>query len=235
LTWWHWIRICCERTFIRKLAGSRLATLSHPDPTDRPARESAQDARRLQILDAARTCFARSGFRGASMQEICLEARMSPGGLYRYFPSKESIIEAIAQDERCGAAELVEAMRGTGPLLDRMVGCAMGYFAYMRDPGACELMAEISAESLRNSEIGKRFAKIDDSVRETMRDVIAEAIAKGEMPPLDDQNGTISMLQAAVDGIALRQINDPDLSLNRVEPLLRRLVAGVLGMKAGAA
>jgi TetR/AcrR family transcriptional repressor of uid operon len=209
-----------------------MNTIVHPVPTDLSTRESAQDARRQQILDAARTCFARSGFRGASMQEICLEAKMSPGGLYRYFPSKEAIIEAIAQDERCGAAELVQAMRGPGPLLDRLIGCAMGYFSYMRDPGACELMAEISAESLRNSEIGKRFAAIDDSVRDIMREVFVEAIERGEMPEIADLDATISMLQAAVDGIALRQINDPDLSLARVEPLLRRLVAGVLGMKA---
>jgi len=209
-----------------------MTQLAQPEATDLSPRESAQDARRTQILDAARTCFARSGFRGASMQEICLEAKMSPGGLYRYFPSKEAIIEAIAQEERCGAAELIETMRGTGPLLDRMMSCAMGYFAYMRDPGACELMAEISAESLRNSEIGKRFAQIDDSVRDIMREVFLEAIETGEMPPNADLDATISMLQAAVDGIALRQINDPDLSLARVEPLLRRLVAGVLGMKA---
>ncbi|HEV7284273.1 MULTISPECIES: TetR/AcrR family transcriptional regulator [Kaistia] len=209
-----------------------MTQLAQPEITELSPRESAQDARRTQILDAARTCFARSGFRGASMQEICLEAKMSPGGLYRYFPSKEAIIEAIAQEERCGAAELIETMRGTGPLLDRMMSCAMGYFAYMRDPGACELMAEISAESLRNSEIGKRFAQIDDSVRDIMREVFLEAIETGEMPPNADLDATISMLQAAVDGIALRQINDPDLSLARVEPLLRRLVAGVLGMKA---
>jgi TetR/AcrR family transcriptional repressor of uid operon len=209
-----------------------MTALVQPDPIEPTPRESAQDARRSQILDAARTCFARSGFRGASMQEICLEAKMSPGGLYRYFPSKEAIIEAIAQDERCGAAELVETMRGTGPLLDRMMGCAMGYFAYMRDPGACELMAEISAESLRNSEIGKRFAKIDDSVRDVMREVFTEAIEKGEMPPIADLDATIGVLQAAVDGIALRQIHDADLSLDRVEPLLRRFVAGLLGMKA---
>lgn len=209
-----------------------MTVLAQPDTTASAPRETAQDARRAQILDAARTCFARSGFRGASMQEICLEAKMSPGGLYRYFPSKEAIIEAIAQEERCGAAEIVQAMRGPGPLLDRLMGCAMGYFGYMRDPGACELMAEISAESLRNSEIGKRFAQIDDSVRDIMREVFEEAIRKGEMPEIDDLDATISMLQAAVDGIALRQINDPDLSLARVEPLLRRLVAGVLGMKA---
>lgn len=209
-----------------------MTALVQPDPIEPTARESAQDARRSQILDAARTCFARSGFRGASMQEICQEAKMSPGGLYRYFPSKEAIIEAIAQDERCGAAELIETMRGTGPLLDRMMSCAMGYFAYMRDPGACELMAEISAESLRNSEIGKRFAKIDDSVRDVMREVFNEAIEKGEMSPIADLDATIGVLQAAVDGIALRQIHDADLSPDRVEPLLRRLVAGLLGMKA---
>lgn len=209
-----------------------MTALLQPDPIEPTARESAQDARRSQILDAARTCFARSGFRGASMQEICQEAKMSPGGLYRYFPSKEAIIEAIAQDERCGAAELIETMRGTGPLLDRMMSCAMGYFAYMRDPGACELMAEISAESLRNSEIGKRFAKIDDSVRDVMREVFNEAIEKGEMSPIADLDATIGVLQAAVDGIALRQIHDADLSPDRVEPLLRRLVAGLLGMKA---
>ncbi|BCP51593.1 hypothetical protein K32_02100 [Kaistia sp. 32K] len=209
-----------------------MTALVHPDPAETPVRESVQDARRSQILDAARTCFARSGFRGASMQEICAEAKMSPGGLYRYFPSKEAIIEAIAQDERCGAAELIETMRGSAPLLNRMMHCAMGYFAYMRDPGACELMAEISAESLRNTEIGKRFAKIDESVRDIMREIFVESIEKGEMPPIEDLDATISLIQAAVDGIALRQINDPDLTLPRVEPLLRRLLAGVLGLKA---
>ena len=34
------------------------------------------------------------------MHEICGEAGMSPGALYRYFPSKESIIEAISEDHR---------------------------------------------------------------------------------------------------------------------------------------
>ena len=45
--------------------------------------------RRDEILAAAQRCFARSGFHGASMQDICAEAGMSPGNLYRYFPSKD--------------------------------------------------------------------------------------------------------------------------------------------------
>ncbi len=68
------------------------------DTNDQSARAgdgeaSAQDQRRVQILDAARACFASAGFHGASMHQICAEARMSPGALYRYFPSKDAIIE----------------------------------------------------------------------------------------------------------------------------------------------
>ena len=63
--------------------------------------DSAQYAERRQtILTAARRCFARAGFRGATMQQICKEAGMSAGHLYHYFSGKDAIIEAlVAQDE----------------------------------------------------------------------------------------------------------------------------------------
>ena len=57
----------------------------------RRANAQLQSDRRAEILAAAQRCFVRSGFHGASMQEICAEAGMSPGNLYRYFPSKEAI------------------------------------------------------------------------------------------------------------------------------------------------
>lgn len=207
-----------------------MASIAHPEGAEIRTREATHDSRRAQVLDAARICFARSGFRGASMQEICAEARMSPGALYRYFPSKEAIIEAIAQDERCCSAGIVESMRGPGPLMDRMIDCAMGYFSYMRDPDASGLMAEIAAESLRNSAIGQRFNQIDDQVRGTIRDILLEAIERGELPPIEDMDATIAVIMASVDGIALRQLSDPDISLARVAPVLRRLLAGVLQM-----
>jgi TetR/AcrR family transcriptional regulator, repressor for uid operon len=56
--------------------------------------------RRDEILSAAQRCFVRSGFHQTSMQEICAEAGMSPGNLYRYFPSKEALIAGIAERDR---------------------------------------------------------------------------------------------------------------------------------------
>ena len=61
--------------------------------------------RRDEILAAAQRCFVRSGFHGASMQDICAEAGMSPGNLYRYFPSKEALVAGIAERDRAEVAQ----------------------------------------------------------------------------------------------------------------------------------
>ncbi|MDO3387925.1 TetR/AcrR family transcriptional regulator [Gilvimarinus sp. SDUM040013] len=56
--------------------------------------------RREQIINAALACFVRHGFHGTGMKAICEAARMSPGAVYRYFPSKADIIQAIVEGER---------------------------------------------------------------------------------------------------------------------------------------
>src|SRR5258705_13758773 len=63
-----------------------------------------QSDRRAEILQAAQRCFVRSGFHQTSMQEICAEAGMSPGNLYRYFASKEALITGIVEANRAEAA-----------------------------------------------------------------------------------------------------------------------------------
>jgi AcrR family transcriptional regulator len=56
-----------------------------------------KEARRAEILDSARSCFARSGFQGATLQDIFAEARLSAGAVYNYFKSKRELILAIAE------------------------------------------------------------------------------------------------------------------------------------------
>ena len=53
------------------------------------------DNRRRQILDAATVCFARKGFHATSMPDIFGEVGLSAGAIYRYFPSKQAIIEEL--------------------------------------------------------------------------------------------------------------------------------------------
>ncbi|MFC5752708.1 TetR/AcrR family transcriptional regulator [Actinomadura rugatobispora] len=57
--------------------------------------EEHLERRRQQILDAARACFIRKGVHETSMQDIFTESGLSAGAVYRYFKSKNEIIEAI--------------------------------------------------------------------------------------------------------------------------------------------
>ena len=56
--------------------------------------------RRAQILDAAERSFCRSGFHRATMHDVAAEAGMSPGNLYRYFPSKDALVAGLCERDR---------------------------------------------------------------------------------------------------------------------------------------
>jgi AcrR family transcriptional regulator len=60
--------------------------------------EAYLEARRKEILDAAITCFTEKGFHQTTMDDICRQAGLSPGAVYRYFASKDEIIDAAARE-----------------------------------------------------------------------------------------------------------------------------------------
>src|SRR5450432_1312072 len=64
-------------------------------------RKEASDLRRLAILRAARTVFARQGYSDTVVDDIAAEAGIAKGTLYLYFPSKEQIyLAALLEDAR---------------------------------------------------------------------------------------------------------------------------------------
>lgn len=65
----------------------------------RKRRREDPEARRAQILDAARRTFGASGFQGTTVDRIASEAGVSVGLLYRFFPSKSAIVRAIMVED----------------------------------------------------------------------------------------------------------------------------------------
>lgn len=53
------------------------------------------ERRRVLLLDAAATVFARHGFNGARMEDVAREAGVAKGLLYRHFASKEELFGAL--------------------------------------------------------------------------------------------------------------------------------------------
>ena len=60
---------------------------------DRPLRADAR-RNRERVLQAARDAFGASGY-GVSMDEIAARAGVGPGTVYRHFPDKKALFEAV--------------------------------------------------------------------------------------------------------------------------------------------
>ena len=65
------------------------------------------DARRRQILDGARACFARHGYEGATVRRLEEATGLSRGAIFHHFRDKESLFLALAEDEAHRMAEVV--------------------------------------------------------------------------------------------------------------------------------
>jgi AcrR family transcriptional regulator len=77
----------------------------NPEVLDRKPRLDAQ-RNRERILEAAKQEFTRSGA-NASLEEIAKKAGVGPGTLYRHFPTREDLLEAVyrTEVEKLAAAE----------------------------------------------------------------------------------------------------------------------------------
>jgi AcrR family transcriptional regulator len=58
-----------------------------------------RDDTRARIMETAETLFRRLGFAKTAVADIAAELGMSPANIYRFFPSKNAIVEAICK--RC--------------------------------------------------------------------------------------------------------------------------------------
>jgi AcrR family transcriptional regulator len=158
--------------------------------------------RRRQILDAAIACFRRRGFHQASMHEICAEAGLSAGALYRYFPSKADIIAAMA-DEHGREFDALIGDVATGPDGPAALA-ALAERAVARCADDAPLVAEVLAEAMRDRAVADRFAEREVLVRESLARAIRAAQRRGALSPRLAPEQAAGIVILMLDGLVLR-------------------------------
>jgi AcrR family transcriptional regulator len=95
--------------------------------------EERREARREQILDAARACLLEYGLEAVSMEMIIARSGLSTGAVYRYFKGKDEIIGAavMATAAEIGAA-VAPILSGPAPglpsqLVEKLLAAWIGY------------------------------------------------------------------------------------------------------------
>lgn len=72
-----------------------------------------KEAARARIVEAAIELFTRKGFDGATMDEIAKSVGVSKPALYRYFPGKDALLEAVFAGSQARLSALLrEAFEG---------------------------------------------------------------------------------------------------------------------------
>lgn len=162
------------------------------------------DRRRRQILDAAIGCFRRRGFHQATMQEICAEANISAGALYRYFNSKAEIIAAIAEDKHADSDVVLLNATHSAPVIEALSLLARDFFQKFAD-GDGALIAEIFAEAIRDDAVAGPLRHINDKSVKYCVEAIKAAQSRDEVDKKLDASEAADTLFAAIEGIGLRR------------------------------
>jgi AcrR family transcriptional regulator len=161
------------------------------------------------------------------MQEICAEAQMSPGGLYRYFASKEAIISGIAERDRADVAEQFQGIRKAADFFKGLEAAARHYFVD-RPLDEVLLCAEIMSESRRNDEVARIHGSIEAEVKKGLIDVLRQAADRGTIKRDLNLEVVASVLMALADGFAWRRAADKSFNAEAAIPIVLKMIRTML-------
>lgn len=169
--------------------------------------DAYREARREQILDAARRCFARNGFHATSMHDVIAATGLSVGAVYRYFPSKDELRAAVAEETVSAiTGELAEIAGHQPPLcladaMTRVLGVLEPRLA--EPDSVARLAVQAWGEALRDPGLG-RFA--DGALRALRIHFVTIARRSGDLPPHADPAAVGAVLMAIVPGYLLQRL-----------------------------
>lgn len=197
--------------------------------------DDQQATRRRHLLDAAERCFLREGFHRTSMQRICLEAGVSPGALYLYFPSKGALIAGLVERDRQALAQGFAAVEQAADPLQALEALARQHF--VEEPAACAAMGlQIWAEATLDPEIATRCLTFEEEARSHLLRLMSRLPGAGSrFDPARLAELTAIMADGLLKQRAVQPQLDPTPGCELLIALVREAVAGRLPLVAPAA
>jgi AcrR family transcriptional regulator len=143
------------------------------------------DDTRARIMDTAEALFRRLGFAKTAVADIAGELGMSPANVYRFFPSKNAIVQAICQ--RCLSeleAKAWAVARSPGSAAARLERLILEILAYHKE----NLLVEQRVHDMVLVAIEDNWDAIKahkDVLRGVAQLILRDGIAAGEFEPVD--------------------------------------------------
>jgi len=195
--------------------------------------EREREAVSRAILDAARELFVAEGYSNVSIRKIAEKIEYSPAAIYSYFPSKDDIFLALAEEgfrilfqangDLCQGGTSVETIRAGFWRVYEFSKSHPEYFALMFLDRAVP----------RISRDWQRFGFVRE-MKKHMAELIQDAIAAGDFPAGTHPDAIFRILSAAIHGAAVMRLCDRLAPGEDADALARdTLNAALAGLQAG--
>ena len=175
------------------------------------------DARRNyeKLLSAAATAFAEHGADDVSLEEIARRAGVGIGTLYRHFPTRQALLEAVYVDEVEAMAQAANDLSALPPwdALSQWLHQYLGFAATKR--ALNEALVEAAPDSdvllsCRTAIVGAGSALVERAQRDgvvrgdTNFSDVVRMVAGIAMVPTEDPAQKERLLELALDGLRYR-------------------------------
>jgi AcrR family transcriptional regulator len=150
-----------------------------------PQVKTKPDDTRARIIAAAEALFRRMGFAKTTVADIAAELDMSPANVYRFFSSKNAIVEAICKHCLSDVEEKAWTVaRSKASAAERMERLILGILAYHMENFYTEKRVnELVVAAIESSwDAIKAHKQVMLNVAEL---IVRDGIAAGEFEPVD--------------------------------------------------
>ena len=146
----------------------------------------SSEARKCQILEGVRKVFARKGLEGATTRELAKEAGVSEALLYKHYPSKEALYQAMLSscgEEFEGEMDRITALEPSTSTLALLIHFYVSAVIQMKKAPDIDVLVRLYLRSL--TEDGA-FARVANNIKSAKfvpkaEECIKAAIAAGDI------------------------------------------------------
>jgi len=173
--------------------------------------ERDREAVRRAILDAARELFVAEGFQNVSIRKIAERIEYSPAAIYGYFPSKDDIFFALAEEgfRLLGDPASVRddpALKDAPPI-ERVRASFWRLYEFSREQPQYFALMFVERSVPRISREYERFAFAREGKQQILEQLRA-CIDAGHLPPSVDPMIAMRALMVGVLGVALVNLSE---------------------------
>lgn len=189
--------------------------------------EALHTERKTTILKAAASIFKTKGFHLARTEDICTEAGLSAGTVFRYFPDKRAMIMAIAEIEfEHYKRELSRLINREG--LQWLTDITGTKLTDLLRPTIYDLGSDSWLELARDAQSKNRMLAFHKKLRTTLSRELARGQTEGWVRKSLEVKGTASVIMAIFSGLNFdREIGvsiDSDATARALGDLFRNFI-----------